>query len=334
MKTITLFVLLLILTGCQSHLDVKMDKAKLIVDMKGYSKKDKKRKSAFKIYKDSNKHFFILKDDKIFYEDLKFVKVLNTGAGETNEYELQILDKNNHRKKITFKSDVTTFPMYGCGTADIMSTTSYHFSSYKKINGFNIFVNKVKGFNSAPQKSLALFENEKKKIEKLFFSNLKTEYSFSDSSGFRERYVLVLFQQDEKYGIAGKIKIVNEENKTKYSFKRSDTLKIFDKLVSVNGLLLVQSNSLVGYYGLSKIKYSSLEPFVYGLARFTLPNGTVGFLDRRGKEYFNNWTYIWENINDTYREFKQPLLENISALKALKELTLLELYKVNVNVMH
>jgi len=286
MGRLVLLVFTLILMGCQSHLAVKMDKAKLIVDMKGYSEKDKKRKSAFKIYEDFTKHFFIVKDEKILYEDLKFVEVLDAGTGETNEYSLHILDANNYRKTITFNSDVTTFPKYGCGTAVVMAMTSYDFSSYKKENGFNIFISRVQGFYPDPQKRLFLFENDSEKIEELLFFNLKRAYYFSDDSGVRERHVVVLFKKENKYGIAGKIKIVQEEKKTKYSFERSATLSTFDNVTALNGLLLVQKNSLVGYYGMTKIKYSSLEPFVHGLARFTFANGKSGYIDSIGKEYY------------------------------------------------
>jgi hypothetical protein len=288
MGRLVLFVFTLILMGCQSHLVVKMDKAKLIVNMKGYSKKDKKEKSAFKIYEDLTKHFFIVKDEKIIYEDLKFVKVLDAGAGETNEYSLQILDEKNHRRTIRFNSNVTTFPKYGCGTAAVMAMTSYDFSSDKKENSFNVFISRVQGFDSDPQKRLVLLENDSEKIDELLFFNLKTRYRFGDDSGVRERCVDIFFKKDKKYGIAGKIKIVEEKKKTKYSFERSATFNTFDEVTSLNGVfLLVQKNSLVGYYGVTKIKYSSLEPYVHGLARFTLPSGKSGFIDGMGREYFD-----------------------------------------------
>lgn len=51
---------------------------------------------------------------------------------------------------------------------------------------------------------------------------------------------------------------------------------------------LIKKNGLVGYFELNeRAKYKSIERFQGNFARFTLPNGSKGWLDLKGKEYFD-----------------------------------------------
>lgn len=65
-----------------------------------------------------------------------------------------------------------------------------------------------------------------------------------------------------------------------------DTQCVDDYAVK-SGQLFLMKNNVRGIYSLTEIKYIALEPFVYGLARFELPDGRTGFVDINGIEYLD-----------------------------------------------
>jgi hypothetical protein len=279
MKKFSSLLVVLTFLGCESHMNIKMDESKLIRDVKGY--KDAKYKSIFKVYEDSRKDFFIVKDKKIIYKNLKFVSFLYDKFSARNEYSLQILDKDNNRKIIKIHSDVLQAPKYGCGTAAVMANTSYHFLSLKELNGFSIFIDYVTGFGVMSEKTTISLKDVSH-IDTVLFPNLKSSYIVNSDSDMNSLSWLLFFKKGEKTGILG---VINVHEK-KFKFEKLSKLITYDKISITNGILL-EKGSLMGYFNITEVKYSSLEPFIYNLAHFTLPNGKVGYIDRKGNEYYD-----------------------------------------------
>ncbi len=61
----------------------------------------------------------------------------------------------------------------------------------------------------------------------------------------------------------------------------------FDSYSLKDGQLFLKKDKLYGIYERTLIKYSQLEPYVFGLARFELPDGRAGYVDLNGVEYFD-----------------------------------------------
>ena len=291
-----IILLFLIFLDCQSESNLQIEKAELILDIKGFTltQVDKngtvisegRDKSAFKIYKEANQDYFILKDEKIIYDDLKFVRYLGVSP-YNNKYELQILDKKNIEKIIRLNSDVISQPIYGCGTAYEMATIQYEFSTGKTLDSFFIDIIRTTGYDKMEKKRLTLFEENQERVDEVCFINLKKHYTLRELPNDNPRDFLVIFKKDKKYGVAGKIIITEKKSRRTYSFKQNNHLTLYDAMSLVNDKLLVEKGGLVGYYGVSKIKYSSLKPFNYGLAKFTLVNGKTGYIDLDGREYYD-----------------------------------------------
>jgi hypothetical protein len=77
---------------------------------------------------------------------------------------------------------------------------------------------------------------------------------------------------------------------TSYLYQTSSSF-IKDELDEVqvfNDCIRFKENNLCGYYGIHmKGRYKKLDEFQGYFARFELPNGKKGWLDRNGKEYVN-----------------------------------------------
>lgn len=62
----------------------------------------------------------------------------------------------------------------------------------------------------------------------------------------------------------------------------------YDSIKSSGDLILLQQNNLYGYFKINnKPKYKTIEPFNRYFARFTLPDGKKGWLDKDGNEYLD-----------------------------------------------
>ncbi len=63
---------------------------------------------------------------------------------------------------------------------------------------------------------------------------------------------------------------------------------MYDEVIGTkNWVTKVRIGSLIGYYNLTAIKYATLGDFIFGLARFSLANGSKGYVDVYGKEYYD-----------------------------------------------
>ncbi len=114
------------------------------------------------------------------------------------------------------------------------------------------------------------------------FVNNKKEISFE-----REWYTgdiwdkldpdFVILKEDKKYGVWSLL-----EEKYILSLE-------FDKIQNFTSYLSLEKNGLSTFYPNigTEPKYQKLEPYIEYFARFETPNGKKGWVDRKGKEYFD-----------------------------------------------
>lgn len=87
--------------------------------------------------------------------------------------------------------------------------------------------------------------------------------------------------------------IITELNNEKYNLldirnPKSSLLLSMDEIKQVGTYVRFKKNNLYGYFGINtKVRYKKLDQFQGFFAKFELPNGKKGWLDRNGKEYVN-----------------------------------------------
>ncbi|MBC8755458.1 hypothetical protein H2O64_12345 [Kordia sp. YSTF-M3] len=68
----------------------------------------------------------------------------------------------------------------------------------------------------------------------------------------------------------------------------TNLLEHVDEITQVGNCIRFKKDNLYGYYGMhTKVHFKKLDQFQGFYARFELPNGKRGWLDRNGKEYLN-----------------------------------------------
>lgn len=245
-----------------------------------YSVKDKKiQYQVFKNMDDQSYYIIdqINSENKIKYKDLKF-------ALPVGENTLQVIDKNNKMffldEKLNKKDTVDVRPLgrhYFCGNE------SWCFFSVKETKD-NFIVIKEEGWAKErieKQTHVDVVEVSKLKADQVFFYNKKQQLSLVQTQFFYSP-VTIFFIKEGKYGVIGKYEFMK-------GFVYDDLEILYDALEILDPkLYMVKKGELFGYYGITKIKYKSLNKFNYLLAQFELPEGTKGFVDFSGKEYFEN----------------------------------------------
>lgn len=99
--------------------------------------------------------------------------------------------------------------------------------------------------------------------EEIYFKPLKINYIVSKIKG--------------KYGVWD---FINEKIILPFNYQ---------KIVPFHNYLLIEKNGLVTFYPNigTEPKYKKLEPYIGHFARFETPDGKKGWVDRKGKEYFD-----------------------------------------------
>lgn len=87
----------------------------------------------------------------------------------------------------------------------------------------------------------------------------------------------MILKEDKKYGVWSLL-----EEKYILSLE-------FDKIQNFTSYLSLEKNGLSTFYPNigTEPKYQKLEPYIEYFARFETPNGKKGWVDRKGKEYFD-----------------------------------------------
>lgn len=131
----------------------------------------------------------------------------------------------------------------------------------------------------------AVFLNNTKKLEIEYTQKRKghsndkiIDYGYSEEILFNPLKIqYIISKQGDKYGV--------------WDFKERKIILPFEykKIISYQNYLNLEKNGLYTYYpniGMEP-KYKKLEPYIGNFARFETPNGKKGWVDRKGKEYFD-----------------------------------------------
>ena len=215
----------------------------------------------FEVFKNNKKNTYFITDEnkKILVKKLKFCENLNG-------YILQALDKKNRIVYFNEKLEKVERPSQivylVCGTV-----ASYKFELIKKGNEYLVKKNtdnQMIGMESTEEIVISFPDED---YEKIYFINHKDELNFDENTTYP--YFLI-FERKSKFGI------IDNSN-----------IYFYDKIETQNNYLKVQRDGLWNYYNISKqVRYKILDSFIDELAYFELPNGTSGYLDKSGNEYY------------------------------------------------
>ena len=220
----------------------------------------------YEVYKQTKTETFYVKNDKdkIIYKDLKFVAIVF-------EY-LQVLDSKNNLSYIDQdgkKSTKTNIELGLCGTV-----ANYILEIVEKDDEYIITKNENfydYGDKIAPE---VIKRINKKGITAIYFGNKEKQISYDENS--------FVFSYTNVYP-----EVVFIEKGIKQGLLIDDTILYYDRASYQDGIIKIEDNELVGYYNITTVKYKSLEPYVYRLAKFTMANEKSGFVDVDGREYFD-----------------------------------------------
>ena len=283
MRLSILFIFLFL--GCQSGISVVKDSDRLIRDVYG-----EKYVKVYSIYRNSDKRFYILQNGKVIHKDLKFIKILDKHSSDTS-HNHQVIDEQNHKKTLIVDSDIKFHRRMMCGTAFLMAN-HYWFKSKREPTGdFLVSIEMMQGNIPDTKKIKTVSLKDTKDMDEILFVNMKNIYDFGDFSNYGKKvatspYTLI-YKKGKKFGILGKLKYAHDKNQS-FILTKTKSEELYDNISSVNGVLLVKRNGLLGYYEVTEVKYKSLEPFDIYLARFELPDGRKGYVDIEGNEYFDS----------------------------------------------
>lgn len=129
---------------------------------------------------------------------------------------------------------------------------------------------------------------------KAVFINNKRSFQFTNfylqlDTGFELEY------SEEELFKPLKTSFIITEVKGKYGVWDFKDQKIilpftYDKIISNQKYLFLQKDRLITFYPTisSEPKYKKLEAYIGNFARFQLPNGKKGWVDKKGREYFDD----------------------------------------------
>jgi hypothetical protein len=207
----------------------------------------------------TKKYYVISKSKKTLLNNLNYFARVNGG--------IQVLNSNNEIVYYTFdlkKIQGKPKPerLLYCGNV----------SAYKLIiekNGNNYYVKKKEGFsrNFKNRKWKVIDTISSKGVEDITFLNKTKSLEYDEN--IRKDEIMII-----KYKNYYAIRIHNKS----YYFERVD-------IISYNPLR-VKCHNHFGYFGRTKVKYTELGVYEFNLAPFVLDDGTNGYVDIYGVEYY------------------------------------------------
>ena len=219
----------------------------------------------FKLYKNLNTNSFELhkNDEKVIFKNLKTAVRLN-GFLQVLDNKNKMFYINENGAKVKEANLITEV----CGTVP-----NYTYKILRKNNTF--IVTELVGYDG--EENIAAKEIGSISavgIDKINFPNgsKKVMFDANESMFYATEIFLnaVLLSKGKKQGVL-----------------YNNTVRYFDAVSYVNGVLKVQTNNKVGYYNITEVTYKDLEPFANGLAKFTTNNNKTGYIDASGNEYFD-----------------------------------------------
>lgn len=236
------------------------------------------------------------KDEQIYFFD-KYFKKMGLDRAEVRDYyftvnnvqvlignELFWLDQKDklHREFTKYKPEV----IYGCDCCG----PNYDYSIEQDSTDFFMLVGTAEDRSTFPTKEIKkeTIIIEKDKFDRLDFLNRKTDKPvvFQRYDRFFPKGITFIFSKNDKKGLFARV-----TDDLNVHQKDSILITGVDEFFPGAGILepiKFRIKDKYGFYPLSQTaKYSTLGDFEYGFARFKLEDGTVGWINLNGKEFFD-----------------------------------------------
>ena len=196
------------------------------------------------------------------FQKLELPKLQAAHLDRSNLYNLQVI-QNNEFKQIPLSGDTSekyvlsnpTPPYMPSGESNAEYTIEERESEFALMCDFMFDTLKI---SKEHTKDMFFLGNKKKKI--------KTN----------QAHYIITLQIDNRYSL------LNSYKPTKKLLEAVDGIEL------IGNSIRFKENNLYGYYGIhKKARFKRLEVFQGFFARFELPDGQKGWLDRNGKEYLD-----------------------------------------------
>ena len=131
------------------------------------------------------------------------------------------------------------------------------------------------------------FNEEKTTLETQLILSVNYDFIYPELFNAKEQGLII--ENNGKYGLL-LLKTDHPNLKKPLPEQELNLPIIYDEISYLDSChpFLLKKNGLVGYSGIhEKPKYKKLEKFYYNYARFTLPNGKKGWLNRTGEEFLD-----------------------------------------------
>ncbi len=217
----------------------------------------------YKISLKGNTYCIESNSGKILFQNLKYV-------GSANQF-WQILDEKNqvfYLNQEMKKSEIKDNFIGVCGTVP-----HYDLKIRSNKNEFQIWIDETFYDYGNEIPAEIKLKIPKSQADEVYFINGKTQFNYDGNYGIGGLMVqpdLIIFKKNGKYGIW-----------------QDPTKTMYDKIEFQDLNLKITKDGKVGYYGFTKIKYDEIQPFIYNLARIKSYDGKSGYVDAKGKEYFD-----------------------------------------------
>ncbi len=222
-------------------------------------------------------------DEKVMVEELKFIKYLG-------DYR-QVLDNQNNLFYINNRGEKELNPIINV-YASCGNPANYVYEIIET-NKEYILTENIYYDNEKENSPTQIDSISKKGINKIYFAQYQS-LSTSDIptySNLKTQFNLRKIEFDEYRYNYSFIKIfpfaliIEKTNKKGILYKKKLTFYDDIKYDYDSDLLKVEIKNRYGYFGITECKYAEVNKYVYGLAKFKLPNGETGYIDGEGKEY-------------------------------------------------
>ncbi|WP_430411616.1 hypothetical protein [Kordia sp.] len=196
------------------------------------------------------------------FQKFKLPKLQAVHLNSNNRYNLQII-QNNELKKIPLSNNTSEKYILSNPTPPYM-----------------------------PQLTLEMMLKIEERTHEFAFSH---DFSFDTLTISKNGIKDIYFLKNRKKEIISDhySYIIAEVNNGKYNLldirnPKSNLLTSMDEIKRVGSYICFRKDNLYGYYGIHKKgRFKKLEAFQGFFAKFELPNGQKGWLDRNGKEYLS-----------------------------------------------
>lgn len=256
----------------------------------------------------TNRQFVVAyKNKEISIYNYRFQKfpLKNIRAVHTDKYfaYAQILQKNKIRKINLLGQD------YKLGDGPEFMNFSHMFPDQE----IRLEINKTRdgfylkssgggfGYNDGLSKDTLFYHFENQITGKLHHSEEYDSIRFagfgiesitiSSETGYEKKYPIIFYckRKDGKYDLNTIEYLLLENPPEEIVRANNDLPKFLDKVIPIDqDTYRIEKNGLATYFPIIKeIKYRKLEKFDLNFARFMLPNGKKGWLDKNGVEYLD-----------------------------------------------